>query len=331
MTKHEFFKLAEKYVSKSGTEEEYKAFEAYFNLLDADESPLGSWSLTKLEASKLRMIHVINNRTNHEDQSIIAHQKGKAFRSIWMVAASIALLVVSCWLYVNETSQEYVSKLITKTTTEHQRTTVTLPDGTRVRLNIGSSLSYPEQFSAHSREVSLTGEAYFEVTSDAHRPFTITTNEIKTTVLGTTFNLRSYPNESIDVTVTEGSVQVTNIGSSHRNRVSVFLVAGEQAVFERSSETLQKHKVEVLAYTSWFASEFRFDMASFEEVVQSLARWYHKEIIINNVTQSDCLVKANFENNGLEPILSRLQSIVSFQYEVTEEGKYLIKNNGCIN
>ncbi len=229
--------------------------------------------------------------------------------------------------YLHTAIRFQTAKLISRTkfTSNVQRSSLTLPDGTKIRLNIGSSISFPEEFSKKYREVQLTGEAYFEVTKDPNRPFIILSGDIKTTVLGTAFNLRAYQNEDIDVTVTEGMVQVESA-----DRLQT-LGVGDQAIYSIANNQLTKNKVDVLNYIGWTNPEFTFDMVPFENVLTDLGRWYHKEVIIDGPSSSACLIRANLENNGLIPILSRLQSIVSFQYEKFEEEKVLIKYNGCIN
>ncbi len=322
LTKQEFFNLADKYASGKSTPEESKAFEEYFNAINSKESVISTWSLTKLEESRLRMINAINLRTRDEMPKL-KHQRN-AYKTYWAIAATIFLVLVSGWFFINSRQPEAIA-LVTKSTTHMQRSTLSLPDGTIIRLNIGSSISFPEEFSKTSRNVHLTGEAYFEVSKDPNRPFIISTGDIKTTVLGTAFNLRAYPNEDIDVTVTEGTVKVES-SDNHQT-----LGVGEQAIYKMAKNQLTKNNVDVLDYVGWTKTEFTFDMVSFEKVVADLGRWYHKEITIEESSPSACLIRANLENNGLIPILSRLQNIVSFEYEKSEEEKILIKYNGCIN
>lgn len=324
MTKQDFFDLADKYANGTSTENESKAFEAYFDKLESRESSLHTWSLSKLEESRLRMMKEINQRRQVSNTNATDNKKSLSIP--WFIAASIAVFIVAGWFIFNENQVgEEQLATVAKSTTTSQRTSVILPDGTKVKLNIGSSISYPEKFSETSREVELSGEAYFEVAKDAERPFTITSGDVVTTVLGTAFNLRAYPNEDIDVTVTEGKVKVAV------SEALQTLEIGQQALYSVQNHELTKLNVETSTYTAWTNSELSFDLVPFEEVIASLGRWYHKELMIKTPSDSPCLVKANLANNGLIPILSRLQSIVSFEYQESEQGKITIENNGCIN
>lgn len=324
MTKREFFDLADKYAGGTSTENESKAFEAYFDKLESKESSLHTWSLSKLEESRLRMMKEINQRKQEPYINTITSKRSLSMP--WVVAASIAAFIVAGWFIFND-NQVIEEQLATvaKSTTTSQRASIILPDGTKVRLNIGSSISYPETFTETSREVQLSGEAYFEVTKDAKRPFIITSAGVKTTVLGTAFNLRAYPNEDIDVTVTEGKVKVAT------SETFQTLTVGQQALYSIQNHELTKRNVEISTYTAWTNPELSFELVPFEEVIASLGRWYHKELTIKAPSDSPCLVRANLENNGLIPILSRLQSIVSFKYKESEQGKIVIENKGCIN
>lgn len=150
-----------------------------------------------------------------------------------------------------------------------------LADGTKVWLNAGSSLKFPSVFSGKTRQVELSGEAYFEVAHRAHQPFSVSLPKLKVEVLGTHFNVKAYPNESnIETTLLQGAVKV-----SSRDR-AVLLKPGEQSRYSQSNALLgEAHKVDVAAIAAWREGIFSFNNTDISEVFRQLSRWYNIQIV----------------------------------------------------
>jgi ferric-dicitrate binding protein FerR (iron transport regulator) len=141
--------------------------------------------------------------------------KGKNKFIYWGMAACLLLLIISYagfnyWMdHQNASRVSNLPSVMEKRTEYGQKLTVSLPDGSIVKLNAGSSISYPAEFSGNKREVRFSGEGFFEVAKDSSKPFIIESDGIFTKVLGTSFNLRSYSNEGkINVAVVTGKVEV---------------------------------------------------------------------------------------------------------------------------
>lgn len=148
-----------------------------------------------------------------------------------------------------------------------------LDDGTEVWLNAESELSFPRNFAADRREVSLKGEGYFKVVHDEERPFTVRSAYFNTTVLGTRFNVRSYEMESAGVTLVEGSVRV---GRDDAN--GVVIRPGEQAVPD-SDGGFTVRKADVSQYTAWMSGFFNFDNTTLDDMMREAGRWYNLNIV----------------------------------------------------
>jgi ferric-dicitrate binding protein FerR (iron transport regulator) len=145
---------------------------------------------------------------------------------------------------------------------------LTLADGTGVWLNSDTRLRFPFPFAARAREVYLEGEAYFEVRRDEERPFIVRTGAGAVNVLGTSFNISAYPeNSDMVTTLVEGSVEVAVAGSLTR------LVPGQQAAWRRGEITVRE--VDVASCTSWIKGVFEFEDTSLREILTYLARWYN--------------------------------------------------------
>ena len=148
---------------------------------------------------------------------------------------------------------------------------LTLSDGTIVWLNAESSLTYPTAFTSRERNVSITGEAYFEVSHNASKPFKVQKGETSITVLGTHFNVNAYDDENtIKVTLLEGSVKVQN-GSSKQ-----IIKPGEQADVVGGIKVI--NGVNLDQVMAWKNGKFSFDHADIKTVMRELARWYDLDI-----------------------------------------------------
>lgn len=146
---------------------------------------------------------------------------------------------------------------------------VVLPDGTRAWLNAKSDLAYPAQFGQGQRQVELTGEAYFDVTHDPGKPFVVKTSRATVTVLGTSFNLRVYQEDSAVITSTyAGQVLVT--GGDKRTTV----IAGQQLIITKAGDWRLGSPAEFEAATGWKDHIFNFQKTPLPAILLELARWY---------------------------------------------------------
>lgn len=155
---------------------------------------------------------------------------------------------------------------------------ITLQDGTKVWLNAGSSLHYPTAFPKGERNVTLSGEAYFEVAQDVTRPFNVnvaTTSgkPMSIRVLGTHFNINAYPEEKKNfVTLLEGAVKVAY------DQTSALLVPGKVAILNKASGQLQTKDTDTDAATAWKNGYFFFDNENIESIMRQISRWYDVEV-----------------------------------------------------
>lgn len=154
---------------------------------------------------------------------------------------------------------------------------LTLSDGTEVWLNAETKLKFPTRFSGDKRIVELSGEAYFEVTHNASKPFIIRTDDINVKVLGTSFGVRSYQEEnSIFTTLVSGSVEVQG------TQKNVRLTPSHQAIFDKSTRNLAIKQVDTELYTGWKDGKMLYDNCPLEEILRDLKRWYSFEVFYSN-------------------------------------------------
>ncbi|WP_146186642.1 FecR family protein [Pedobacter sp. HMWF019] len=152
---------------------------------------------------------------------------------------------------------------------------VILPDGSRVWLNAASSLRYPAAFTGQSRLVELTGEAYFEVSKDASKPFKVSARGQMVEVLGTHFNMNTYEDEqSMKTTLLEGSIQIAY------QQMKSLLRPGDQAKITAGQAVPLKisRGVDTDEAVAWKEGYFQFNHANIQEVMRQLSRWYDIEV-----------------------------------------------------
>jgi transmembrane sensor len=202
-----------------------------------------------------------------------------------------------------------------------KRSQIILADGTKIWLNAGSTLSYPVRFTGNSREVYLSGEAFFEVTADRSKPFYVITADLRIRVTGTRFNVTSYSNDVITQAVlVEGKIEAA------KNRLfgrSVELSPGERIVFDRKENKIQKDKVDVELYTSWVTGYLILENEPVDEIFKKLERYYDKKIIVEKISDQPRFTgKLNLDDD-LEKVLNNMAFSANFTVE-NKNGIYII-------
>lgn len=180
-----------------------------------------------------------------------------------------------------ETDKTYSSdiELLTLATPNGGQYQVTLPDGSRVWLNASSSITYPGAFSGGKREVTLRGEAYFEVTKDAAKPFIVNTETQRVTVLGTSFNINAYTNENLSkTTLLTGSVRVNVKSDDVVSRNEKVLEPGQQSVIGDNGRTVAVLQVDPTTAVAWKNGFFDFHGLNIQEAMKQIERWYDVKV-----------------------------------------------------
>lgn len=150
---------------------------------------------------------------------------------------------------------------------------VVLPDGTKVSLNSGSTLEFPDHFATDERIVNLKGEAFFDVVKSNGKPFIVKTNDLSIKVLGTKFNVKSYDNESNTyTTLLEGKIELST------NNEHKAVLPGEQVVFDKKTDILNIKEIDTEPIVAWVDDMFYFDRTPLEDIMRSMSRWYGVEI-----------------------------------------------------
>ncbi|MBB6109120.1 FecR family protein [Mucilaginibacter lappiensis] len=190
---------------------------------------------------------------------------------------------------------------------------VILPDGTHAWLNAASSIRFPVTFSGKVRNVETTGEVYFEVAKDAHKPFNVISAGQTITVLGTHFNIMAYPEESsVITTLLEGSVKIT------KNNVSKILKPGEQALVNQDIKIMPADVDDAVAWKNGITS---FNDADIKSIMRKVSRWYDVDVEYQGQISSRLFTGSISRKSNLSGLL-KILALNHIQFSV--EGKRLI-------
>ena len=196
-----------------------------------------------------------------------------------------------------------------------------LSDGTVIHLNSGSTLKYPVKFIAgENRQVFLEGEAFFDVSKDKTHPFVVQANNLNIRVLGTHFNVSSYPEDALtDVVLVEGSVGLYTQNEQFDVTKNIVLKPGYKGSFNRKEGTIETKSVLTTVYTSWMQGRLTFRNMSFGDISKKLERHYNVTIVNQNKKLSNEKFNATFGDEPIEKVLSYFNEIHGI--------KYTLKNN----
>ncbi len=255
---------------------------------------------------------------------------------------SIFILALAAVFYFNQTGKSKDSSVALLPQNQNEiktnygsRTNIVLPDGSKVWLNAGSKLTYPGNFLGDTREVSLEGEAYFEVESNKKKPFIIHAKAMDIKVVGTILNVKSYPAETIsEASLIKGSIEVTlksrkneKIMLKPNEKISVSVIPPAKIIQSvnilKATDTKPIVSIEKIAMDksdnsineiAWTSNKLIFNNQDFEELAETLERWYGKKITIQNEQLKTVKFTGKFYNENISQVLKALQLTCNFNY-----------------
>ncbi|GJM29187.1 MAG: anti-sigma factor [Cyclobacteriaceae bacterium] len=279
-----------------------------------------------------------NIKSETMDSTPVHSMKRARLSKVWssylkkVAAVTIPILLGTVlYLYHEKAAEEQnylAQQMIVKEIPSGQKLTVYLPDGSRVKLNSESKISYPKPFDKNKRMVSLEGEAFFEITPDSLRPFLVISKGVETRVVGTSFNVNAYSNSHVEVSVVSGKVSVKKLSNDKSTGSAstepVWLSPAEQAICFVNESKLTVSGYNANEVLGWSDGVLHFNNASMEELVIELERWYGIDIIIEREKPIKKGIVGEFRNQSLEEIMMGLHTTSEFEYEF-KNGKLIIK------
>jgi ferric-dicitrate binding protein FerR (iron transport regulator) len=240
-----------------------------------------------------------------------------ALRFLPYVAAVLLLTAIPylIWKSVRPTADK--APLLRSLVVAHgQQSDLTLSDGTRVKLDAGSTFQYPDDFEGRDREVTLSGEGYFEVQRDDGAAFIIHAHDALIRVLGTRFNVRAWPrSRRVEVAVVRGNVSLR--GAKAAQGAGVVITGGQLGVMSAGHPPAEPRAVEVDRYLGWLKREAVFQDVPLREILFQLERWYDVRFVLEDERIASERLTAYIENRPIEQILELISTLTDQDVERT--------------
>jgi len=267
----------------------------------------------------------VNSHINNKDLVPVSHKRIKRpiLRLARFAASVAAVLLLAFTVY----QVFFNNTLTTKSFASGNAVSsaLQLADGSKLVLNAGSEVKYPEKFGSHGREVYFWGEAFFEIAPDPARPFVIETGDARIKVLGTSFNVKAYPESGItEVVVNSGTVLFYHVDNNNSILGQIILQKGEKGTYNRATHKLAKFVNDDLNFLSWKTGVLVFNETPLDEVMEVIGDKYGVKFHTDNLKLSQLKLTATFDNESLDSVLEVLGLVHKLQF--THNGKdYLVK------
>jgi len=245
---------------------------------------------------------------------------------IYRVAAAILVAAVLLFSGYEVFYNPSASGVMLELTASNQvLNSFTLPDSTLVTLNSDTKVFYPKQFGNKTREISIEGEAFFEVKPNKNKPFIIHAGKAQIKVVGTSFSVSAYPETKlVEVIVQTGKVQVMNKMAETLQNDELILTPGDKGTLVYESKTLQKTTNQDPNFLAWKTRNLIFKATSLREVIGNLEKVYKVNISLADPKLNELLLTAQFNNYPLDFILKVIET--TFPIEIQEvNGQYILK------
>jgi ferric-dicitrate binding protein FerR (iron transport regulator) len=294
-----------------------------------------------------------NDDTEVAIEPVLSKTVRKPVLPVWIKVMSAAVILVCFSLGIIQvynyfrTSIKALSKNNEIIVLNGTKTDVDLPDGSKVILNSGSKLTYSKDYAtAHTREVFLSGEAYFKVLHDKKHPFIIHTANFDIRDIGTTFNINAYPGEkTAEASLIEGSIEISFKNSAKKiilqHRQKVVLINNIENKENVASPTTDKEQVNYkivdlninkdvkseFGETAWVNNELVFKNETFDNLAKKMGRKYNVDISFGDDKIKTSNVTGIFKSETVDQALKTLQMITPFKYEINQN-KIIILSSG---
>ncbi|MCG8308450.1 MAG: FecR domain-containing protein [Cytophagales bacterium] len=290
-------------------EEASKKFHGHFET--SPEHREASWSKIRAELSAHK------NSTDNRLRPQRKWLKIAASVTVLIGAGILGLLLILNTPGTRDVAGDVAVQIKTVSNELGEKSRLTLPDGTVVLLNSGTSLTYPEKFDAGVRSVSLSGEAYFDVKKNIDHPFVVNVKGLRTKVLGTTFNIRAYDYyDHVKVSLTSGKIAMQLPGDSNE----LILDPGQEVIYEVETNVYKVSQFDSEEVLDWQKGILRFDGVSEKLAINILEYWYDVDIETVNSTSNEWKnLSAKYDNEPLENVLISLGFTLDFDYEINDK------------
>lgn len=317
MNKADFIKMLQKYFKGNATRAERHFILNYYELFDAEPDILNLLKDGQKEDLKVQLKDSIWKSINQHEQK---SQKVKPMYQKWVIipAAIIVLTILITGIISLLNNKIPVQQdFTTHSEQNHKHKLIRLPDGSIAILDVNSKLDYKSSFeNSATREVYLEGQAYFDVKHNTLKPFIVHAGDLKTTVLGTSFNIKAWPTDvDVSVTVSKGSVNV----SDQKDSINI-IVQNQQIRYIKDKADFIQREVDAKAFLIWKDQDLLVEDITLSEVVELLEDRFDVKIIIDQeVLRPDKFTITFLKNENLEQALKSICEFHNADYIYDKE------------
>lgn len=305
-------RLFELYESGQASDEQRKIIEDWFSSFDNADPDKFS------KEERIAFFKPVDKEIQHILQQSKNHNR---FNNRWLMIAAMLLLTFSATIFFYKFQKKETDKPVVYsylTAGRGIKKEFNLPDGSIVYLNSGSVIRIPSNFNDKTRQLSLSGEAYFLISHNSAKPFAISSGKLLITDLGTSFSVKAYPDEmNIRIAVESGKVKVekNNINGS-RELFAAAITHNQQLIYDEknNTKTLSDTKIENLL--AWHKNQICFVDASFEEIAKTLERWYNVTVTLDNNTGQCRRYTVSFNNEPISKVLNVFEKLAGITYQI---------------
>lgn len=286
------------------------------SLSDIWNTPLGYPGIVNIEDEHHKIWRSVHSESKPDGS--ISQPRTLSFRYLWKYAAVLLIMGFGCfyWIKSSTVSGEapIVAMKIERINPLGQKSKIHLPDGSTVYLNAGSKISYLSDFNTSTRKLRLEGEAYFEVSKNPEIPFEVFTDGVVVTALGTSFNVNAFGNQNIEsIALNTGKVKIICVDTLGQTAPS-YLVPGDMAIFNHQSGSIALTDYQGMDPFGWKDGRIVFHHASFDQVLETLSRWYNVEFSVIGSLQQEWNYSSTFENETLDNVMESLKFSEKIDY-----------------
>lgn len=262
----------------------------------------------------------VKHRIENSKGLVVDKKPGLNFSQIVRIAvpAVAAMLLIGVGIF---SLMKRAPEMVKFSSSDQMSASMQLPDGSHLSVNTNTVVQYPEKFRGKTREISLEGEAFFEVSHNPERPFVVHAGGLDIKVKGTSFNVKTINSgEFVEVSVNTGIVEVYPAGDKSMDEENhITLSAGEKATYNNHYGSIVKGVNDDLNLLSWKTGILIFRESRLKDVFESLEIKYKVSFILNNPELSNQRLTARFENESLREVMESLSLIFNIEYEIKDE------------
>lgn len=297
-----------------------KEFEAYLNVWNLTHDSIANDEFDTDKAKELVEKQALG------ETKVIAIKPNRTY-SMLKIAATVTILAIATYFITTSINTDEVQVENISVASEQNLKEVTLPDGSTVKMNAYSAITYSTDFGKANRNVTLIGEADFDVTSNKDLPFIIDAGVSRIEVLGTKFNLSAYSNNDVLLNVTEG--RVTFAPKTQVDDPAI-VIKGQKAVLSIEDNKIDVSDIDNANFNGWWTRTLVYEKTKLTEVLNDLEKTYWVTFEYDKSVIGDCPLTSTFKNQSIDDIVEIiLANYPGMKSTKTEENKIKLFGEGC--